>query len=224
MVYETTADTNTGKTSWALSIRVAGTQVGASTQYIIPAFRVIANPSTWNTINCYALYFLPNSTTTACQIYLVRRTAGGDTNLGAILNVAYDATNGILFNTWYDILITADDPDTLGTVINVQIQRPNGDYLTSAAGWSATQQNALSRTSNVAALKANSTVGALLFIQGGATGLQIDNSDYESLAGGSPAVISPSGIASAEAFGVPVIVPGAVASSSHNNLMLLGVG
>lgn len=186
-VYETTADTNTGKTSWAFSVRVAGTQAGASTQYIIPAFRVIANPATWNTITCYALYFTPGNTTTACQIYLVRRLAGGDTNLGTVLNVNYDATNGILFNTWYDILITADDPDSTNTVINVQLQRPNGDYMTGGGNWSATQQNVLSRTSNVTALKANSTVGALLFIQGGATGLQIDNSDYESLAGGGTA-------------------------------------
>ena len=180
---ENTADTNTGKTSFSFAVRVNGTQAGASGTYVIPTFRVIANPTSYASIDCFLLEFVFSGTGAAGTVGLYRRVSNGQTLVGAILSVTYDATNGILFNTWYDVKIVADDPDSTATVISVQIQRPNGDYLTTSSTWSAAQANCMTRSTNAyLTLKANSTAGILLSYNTGATNVDFDSSDYESLA------------------------------------------
>lgn len=178
--YETTQDSNTGKTSWAFSVNVVGTQVGALSQYCIFPFRLVTNPGTWASNTCYALYFVAGGTAGNSLIYVVKRIAGSETTLGS--QVAVTPAN-LPWNVWYDVFINADESG-VNTTIDIQVRRPNGDYLTSAAAWQSSQAYVLSRTSNVSALKANSNVGALLSMASGATGLYFDSSDYEALSGG----------------------------------------
>lgn len=229
--YETTKDTNLGKTSWSFAIQPVGTQLGGATQYFICLFRVVSG-TTFSTVTCYNLQIAFGGGTNAATVSLSSRTGNVDTAIGSAVTVANNVAQGLQWNAYYNVLINADDPDSSGSLITIQIQRASdGFYLNSSGAFQSGQAYVIApaqASTNLATLKHNSNVGIVMYKDTGATSLMFDSSDYESLA--SPSLsITPTGITSAQAFGAatltlaPILSPTGITSTEAFGTLVLSL-